>query len=299
MLLTSVLSLVVDVAGFTRTTFGQIGECVEAFDDPSSPLFEVHYHDDRNDNKMHKVPPQMKIDYVSEHVAWGGHLTYRAVIHANSTPPENVPFYVKWIVPDRRFYDTNGQLFIETRGFRLQFTAEQSDIPGAGLGLLLRIWDMSGSDRTHFVLSQGDLLCMGPYGPFSANDRKSTAVFETKSFIHEYAPESYCFESYYDNAILYVDITNDNDGQLHNLAKKNLMCRVNEIDGGGIPCVCADKDPSGSIQYYLGHNVIGYGDLKIPVENPHELKVCYVFYGKDKKLEHIDLTSSTLVAFLD
>jgi hypothetical protein len=264
------------VSGFTRTTFGKIGECVEAFDDPSI-LFEVHYHDDRNDTKMLNAPSQMKLDYVAEHVAWGGHLTYLAVIQPSNPPPQNLPFHVQWIVPDRRFYNINGQLTIETRGFRLQLTAEQSSIPGAGLGLFLRIWDMSCSGRTHFVLSQGDLLCLGPYGPFNASDRKSTAVFETKSFIHEYAPESYCFESYFDNTSYYVDITNDQDGMLHNLAKKSLMCRVNEVEGCEIPCVCADKDPSGSIQYYLGHNVAGYGDLKIPVGNPHELKVCSLY----------------------
>lgn len=263
-----------DISGFTRTKFGKIGECVEAFDDPTSPLFEIHYHDDKNGNTVHDVLPQMKLDYVPEHVAWAGHLMYRATIESISgSTPQNLPFYVQWIVPDRRFYNFSGQLFLETRGFRLQMTAEQSSIPGAGLGLFLKVSDMSGSGRTHFVLAQGELLCIGPYGPFSANDRKSTAVFETKSFIHEYEPESYCFESYFDNKSFYVDITNDHDGQLHDLAKKNLMCRVNEVNGGEIPCVCADKDPSGSIQYYLGHNVTGYGDLKIAVECPHELKV--------------------------
>jgi hypothetical protein len=137
---------------------------------------------------------------------------------------------------------------------------------------------MSGSGRTHYVLSQGDLLCIGPYGPFSCGDRKTTTVFEIKSFIHDYAPESYCFESYFDSTSFYVDITNDQDGQLHEMAKRGLMCRVNEVDGNEIPCVCADKDPSGSIQYFIGHNVAGYGDLKIPVENPFELKVCCLLY---------------------
>ena len=217
--------------------------------------------------------PQMKIDYVSEQVAWGGHLTYLAIVQPNITPPQNLPFHVKWIVPDRRFYNIHDQLFIETRGFCMQFNAEQSNIPGAGLGLFVRIWDISGSGRTHFILPQGDLLCIGPYGPFSGSDRKSTAVFETKSFIHEYAPESYCFESYFENSNFYIDMTNDQDGQLHNMAKKSLMCRVNEVERSEIPSVCADKDPSGSIQYYLGHNEAGQGDLKIPVENAFELKV--------------------------
>jgi hypothetical protein len=263
----------VDVSGFTRTTFGKIGECVEAYDDPSSILFEIHYHHDRNDSKLHKVPPQMKIDHVSEQVAWSGHVTYLAMVEPHSPPPQNLPFHVKWIVPDRRFYNLHDQLLIETRGFRLQFTAERSSIPGAGLGLFLRIWDMSNSGRTHFVLPEGDLLCVGPYGPFSDSDRKSTAVFETKSFINEYAPESYCFDTWYDSESYYIDITNDQDGQLHHLAKRSLMCRVNEVSGSEIPCVCADRDPSGSIQYFLGHNVAGYGDLRFPVESPFELKV--------------------------
>lgn len=218
----------------------------------------------------------MKVDYVAEHIAWGGHLTYLAEINPTTfTVPENLPFFVKWIVPDRRFYDDKGQLFIEIRGFRLQMTAEKSSIPGAGLGLMLRIWDISGSDRTNFVLSQGELLCIGCYGPLNANDEKSTAVFETKSFIHDYEPECYVFERTYENKNEFIDITNDSDGELHDLAKKNLMCRVNEVGGGvnEIPCVCADKDPSGSIQYHIGHGLHGHGNLTIPVETPHELKV--------------------------
>lgn len=264
-----------DAAGFTRTTFGKIGKYVAAFDgDSSSPRFEVKYHDDRYENKFQNISPQMKFDYVEEKIAWGGHLTYLAVIEPITIPiPQSLPFHVRWIVPDQRCFNAAGEIFLEKRGFRLQLTVEQSSIPGAGLGLFLRIWDMSGSGRSHFILSQGELLNIGCYGPFSANDRKSTEVFEAKSFIHGYAPESYCFESYFDNLGFYVDITNDHDGQLHNLAKKNLMCRVNEVAEGEIPCVCADKDPSGSIQYYLGHNTAEYGELKIPVEIPYELKV--------------------------
>jgi hypothetical protein len=218
----------------------------------------------------------MKIGYVSAPVAWGGHLAYLGIIQTNIPPPQNLPFHIKWIIPDRRFYNIHGQLIIETQGFCLKLTAELSNIPGAGLGLFLRIRDVSGCGRKHYVLSQGNLLCVGPYGPLRASDWKSTAVFETKSFIYEYAPESYCFESSYDGETFYIDPTNDEDGQLHSCAKSTLLCRVNEVDVGEIPSVCADIDPSGSIQYYLGHKEAGNIDMNIPVDCPYELKVCFL-----------------------
>jgi hypothetical protein len=261
------------MSGFNRTTFGKIGRCVEEFGDPSTTVYEVMYIEDKNDSTM--IPQIKTIDRVSEHVAWGGYLTYLAEIEKTSTCPfpVHLPFHVKWIVPDRRFYDTEGRLTMETHGFRLQMTAEDSSIPGAGLGLILRVFDMSGKDRTHFTLSEGELLCLGPYGPFRLEDRKSEAVFDVKSFIHEYEPESYCFESRYDEKEIYIDITNDSDGNLHDFAKANLMCRINEISDGESPSVCADKDPSGSIHYYLGHNCDWYGNLELPVGVSYELKV--------------------------
>jgi hypothetical protein len=208
---------------------------------------------------MHDLSCPMKVDHISEKVAWGGYFTYLAEIEPLPQPrQQNLPFHVKWISPDCRYNDSEGQLTIETRGFRLRMKAEQSSIPGAGLGLFLDILE---------------LICLGPYGPFRPEDRKSHAVFDVKSFVHDFVPESYCFDAHYDSKDVFIDITDDQTGQLHDLAKAGLMCRVNEVDEMDIPSVCADKDPSGAIHYYLGHDRDGCGDLKVPVGSPFELKV--------------------------
>jgi hypothetical protein len=270
----------VDINGFTRTTFGKIGRFLESLDDVSTAQFEVNYYDDGTTTDVNLSSP-MKIDRISEKVAWGGYLAYLAEIEPVPQPiPQSLPFHVKWIAPDRRYYHSAGQLRMETRGFRLIMKAEQSSIPGAGLGLFLNVSDVSGKGRSHLVLAQGELICLGPYGPLRPEDRKSHAVFDVKSFIHDFAPESYCFDAHYDNKDIFVDITDDHSGQLHDLAKASLMCRVNEIDEMEIPSVCADRDPSGAIHYYLGHDRDGCGDLKIPVDTPFELKVRQLFNTK-------------------
>jgi hypothetical protein len=212
------------------------------------------------------------IDNVSEKVAWGGHLAFVAEVEPQKSNDMilDVPFHVTWIVPDHRRFDNLGRLILHVRGFQLQIAPGKSSISGAGLGLIVKISDLSGSERPHLVLLEGELLCLGPYGPLCQNDRKKVHVFEVKSFIHEFAPESYCFES----RDIFVDVTDDQTGDVHDLAVLHLMCRVNETDGKETPCVCADRDPGGTIQYFIGHGTAGQGDLKIPTDNSFELKVC-------------------------
>jgi hypothetical protein len=234
-------------------------------------MYEVTYYSD--DDIVDDVSSARLNDTVSEKVAWGGYLAYISSVEPHNSvtaTSSRLPFHLKWIIPDFRRYDNLGFLVMKLRGFRLRLTTQESSMPGAGLGLFLTVVDVSGSARSHFVLPPGELLCLGPYGPFYPNDCKKMHVFEVKSFIHEFEPESYVFES----RDMFIDITDDRTGKVHKLASSRLMCRVNETDGNEIPCVCAERDPSGSVQYFLGHGFEGQGTLKIPVDTPFELKVC-------------------------
>jgi hypothetical protein len=260
-----------DFAGRYRVTYGKIGHSIDASDDKSDNAFEVTYYGD-NEISDDVVTPRL-LDTISEKVAWGGHMAYIASVEPQkySADASQHPFHVKWIFPDFRKYDNLGCLIMKFRGFRLCLSPQESTMPGAGLGLFLSVVDVSGASRSHFVLPEGELLSLGTYGPCSPNDCKAIHVFEVKSFIHEFAPESYCFES----KDFFIDITDDQTGELHELASASLMCRVNETNGKDIPCVCAERDPSGSIQYFLGHGIEGQGDLSIPVDTSYELKVWY------------------------
>jgi hypothetical protein len=261
-------SVFTDFAGRNRITYGKIGHAIDASDN-NDVAFQVTYYGD-DDISDEVVTPHL-LDTVSEKVAWGGHMAYIAAIEPEKHTADNsqIPFHVKWIMPDFRKYDNLGCLIMKFRGFRLCLAPQESAMPGAGLGLFLTVVDVSGASRSNFVLSEGELLCIGPYGPCGPNDCKTIHVFEVKSFIHEFAPESYCFES----KDFFIDITDDQTGELHAPASASLMCRVNETDGKDIPCVCAERDPSGSILYFLGHDSEGQGDLSIPVDTPYEIKV--------------------------
>ena len=261
-----------DVSGRTQTTFGKIGRCIVSFDDSKEPFYDIQYNE--MDNSVQGSNLTLFIDNVSEKIAWGGHMAYLAEIepHKLRSISLPIPFYVKWVFPDYRYIDSSGNLELQIRGYQLKISEEKSTIPGAGLGLILRVFDFSGCNRSHFVLPKGEVLALGLYGPLFPDDKKSTHVFEVKSFIHDYEPESYCFETVGG----FVDITDDRDGQLHDLAKSRLMCRINETDGKELPHIWADRDPTGAIQYYIGHGTYDEIDMQIPVGCPFELKVCYI-----------------------
>ena len=263
-------SIFADFAGRNRITYGKIGHAIDSSDTTIETTFEMTYYGD-DDIVDEVVPPPLR-DTVTEKVVWSGHMAYISSVDPQKVHAEasQIPFHVKWITADFRKYDDLGALILKLRGFRLYLSPQESTMPGAGIGLFLSVKDVSGASRSHFVLPQGELLCLGPYGPCRLNDFKAMHVFEVKSFIHEFEPESYCFES----KNMFIDLTDDRTGELHSLAASSLMCRVNETDGNDIPCVCAERDPSGSIQYFLGHGIEGQGDLSIPVDTPMELKVC-------------------------
>jgi hypothetical protein len=128
------------------------------------------------------------------------------------------------------------------------------------------------SCQTEFVLKAGELVSIWPYGPLQSDDLKSEVITLLKNFIHCGSTAAWSFErASHENG--YIDMTDDWSGELREEAKQYLVAFTNETNGmDEVPSICALHDPTGTIQYCLGHNYACYGDLRIRADTPTELK---------------------------
>jgi hypothetical protein len=268
-----------DVYGLVRTSFGRIGELAPCPEGSADVGYTVEYKRSNDvvgvsGTEIHEVTQVV----VTEKVAWGGYMAYMREIGA-PTPKHNVPFYLTWRLPDTRRMDRHGRLELEIRGFRLLFQVQTSSIPcvqTAGIGLTVTATDLTGEDRPSLVLAPGELIGLGRYAPMTESDRKPKHVFEVKNFIHGNGPLSYVQDPNRHDGIVF-DPTDDKTGSLNDAAVKNPLVRVNETDGMEVPSVMADFDPCGGVQFFLGHGEEAFGELRIPADEPLELKVGTLF----------------------
>lgn len=271
------------LSGDTRTANGTIIECFTNLGSEER-IFVVEYSTaclGLADDYLEMETPLM-FEAVSEKTAWGGYVNFMKKVDSSQPldPECTLPFYLQWLVPDSRRVDGEGGLVMEIRGFHLRFAVRKSSMKGAGRGLFLTVSDISGQGRTHFALPLGELLDIGKYAPLANDDRKQFHVQHIKSYIHSWKNEVYVFDANGGDYEVF-DITEDKSGELHGRAAKNCLARVNETDGDEIPTCCAESVPSGAVNYFLGHAVVGQGNLKIPVGKPCELKVRRVFLRID------------------
>jgi hypothetical protein len=163
-----------------------------------------------------------------------------------------------WCAPDMRSVEyVTGDLgeklpnmTLLFRGWKLTFTAKQSLIPNAGYGAFVTCTPLvEGDNITGLDFRPGELLDIGVYAPFRAEDKKVPTVFNLKNYVHSFSPEEWVFGSL-DDAVEY-DITDDTTGDAHNVAKKFIPKYVNEtVDG--YPTIYAEYDPEGVVHYLFG-----------------------------------------------
>ena len=132
---------------------------------------------------------------ITESDAWRGALDFEK--KRKQCPVLTPPLRYSWLVPTHREYRHCGPsttLLLDVNGFRLVFTAKESSIPNAGLGLFVGCDAQEGtSPETNFVLQPGCLLDIGPYATLSS-DRKTTSSSYTKGFLFEWKPGAWEFE---------------------------------------------------------------------------------------------------------
>jgi hypothetical protein len=286
-----------DVTGKPKVLYGRIISCARYYFTWDHLSFEVEYDEECRaliDSARGFDAPVMKVEEVSEILAWGGYVLFQekaSVPGGGTQAAETPPPHLKWLLPDMIHRDllpaavaSNGKqrprLSIIFRGFRLVLEARQSDIPNAGLGVFLTCFATSAfmhdTSQDYFVLPAGELLDIGMYAPLRKEDLKSGGVLVLKNFIHNYAAEAYGFDiAGPEKGKKIFDITDNLTCELHEDAIQNVPAFVNETDGEAIPTIHAMHDPHGSVHYLLGHNHPNHRPFRIRLGKQIELKIDY------------------------
>ena len=193
----------------------------------------------------------------------------------------------RWLLPDNVEVDTgNPQRTVLTfKEFVMELVARQSEIPGAGLGVFLRVVSLQDGVDT-FVIEEGNHIDLGVYSPLRKEDLLTGCEGLVKSFLFDGEVETWSFSvtEKKDEERLY-DITDHVTGKLHDLARRRTLTYVNETDGRELPTVTALRDPLEHIHYLLGP-ADGQTKLSIPCNKWIEIKVDYgESYENTRKLK--------------
>lgn len=295
-----------DAQGEAKEVFGTFLKCRR--DDENELVFTIRFEKASVERlkvagllSTREFPLEME---VSEEDAWAGHASY--LEHCSDLTPDkinrSIPFHRRYIVPKQRYLTTtttsttttvnNGNaessqlshelptLILHVRGFKLEFTAEPSGIRGAGLGLWMTCTPLcfKARERRQLRLECGEVIDLGVYAPLRPSDIKKEHLFLLKSFIHHWECEEWSFDS---TAVATTDtifdITDDSSGQLHSVARTNIIVYTNETNGKREePTIWASNDPEGAVHYFLGHPDESRGPLLLPANGKAvELKIDY------------------------
>jgi hypothetical protein len=98
-------------------------------------------------------------------------------------------------------------------------------------------------------------------------------VYLAKNFIHLGAASTWSFErASHENG--HIDVTDDWFGLLCKEAEDRLVVYTNETYSSKEKAsVHGRHDPTGAVQYYMGHGYEGHGPFKLPIGKPTELFV--------------------------
>ena len=227
------------------------------------------------------VPSQL--ENVSEADAWGGYFSFAEATDADfaSRTAEKVPFHHRYIVPTTRYEDRHNSdglpvLVFYVKGFRLELEARQSDIPNAGLGLWAKCTPLSPQSKKKYLeLKTGEVVDLGVYAPLQPQDCKREHISLLKNFVHSWECESWLYDAKMSSFDVF-DITDDQTGSLHEIARRNILVYANETDGHETPSIWATHDPEGAVHYNLGHSSEDHEPFRLRANGtPVELKIDY------------------------
>ena len=255
-----------------RTVVGKVVKCWK-MPQRDDAVAEIEYLDPSLSFVTQKMAPtwtMMPRDYMPESQAWGSSNT--------ATVPPNI-VAEKWLVPDSvdDFPDyPRRELIYDNKIIELE--RRISDIgPGAGYGVFCRVKPMISSAKTQFFLRQGEYLELGIYGPLRPEDVINRKEWIAKTFVFDSKPEVWSFAKSIEDTGECYDITENDTGDLHELAKRNVLVYVNETDGKEQATVQALHDPFSHVHYLLGCHEkalkLSFGkwtELKIDYETAYE-----------------------------
>jgi hypothetical protein len=292
----------IDVRGRPKYTFGRIEECEQDYFDRDCSYFTVKYDVlSRNDllgTGETSIPGTDTA--VPEKAAWGGCLLYDSKCSEINQIPRSLsnasaPFHFHWVLPSSR---TETRVVSEdpagpvrsfsmiVRGVRLEIQAKKSLIPNSGLGVFVKASVrnsavLATTPVDYFELKPGELVDLGVYAPLRPEDRTNDDICLFKNFMHNWEVESWSFEQaahHKGKNCDVFDITDDWSGDLHSLARENVLVYVNETDGrpNSVATILAEHDPAGGVHYLMGHHEEHHGAFRIPLNGEEiELKIDY------------------------
>ena len=263
-----------------RTIFGNVMACWKV--PPSSGAggvrAEIEYNEPslsfvREVTSPWTIKPKEKIP---EALAWGSRLLFLHEHEPKKTaalPPNTVA--EKWFVPDSvdDFPDSHRRILTFKNNI-IELERRTSEIGGgAGYGVFCRITPMNRNDKSEaFILPKCEYLDMGIYGPLRCEDEIESTEFLIKSLVFDSKPEAWSFEMSIEDPKSFCDITEETTGDLHDLAKRNVLVYVNETDGKEPATVQALHDPYSHVHYLLGCRE---KELRIQFGKEEELKIDY------------------------
>jgi len=291
-----------DVRGNKKVLYGTITECMLDKTDNSHTEFTVVFNDDSRADVRGiegqfglEVPRTQKLN---KSKALGGHLAFNVKTGlGNVAVPQNIRAF-RWNTPDMRMETivsnesgTNiPRLILTWNGFRLVFSVRKSTIPQSGFGVFVECTSLIPG-RRKLVLNESEMLDLGVYAPFRSKDLKLASVFLLKNYIHCLKCEEWSFDVESKNDTLQFDITNDHDGEIHEIAAKHIPAYVNECRMEDTPTVHARHDPEGAVHYLLG-----VMDKKFVLPADGKPSEIFINYGPDYERVRIRKNYSFLSA---
>ena len=274
----------VDVEGKTQVIYGRIVDVREH--DPTGKHYTVEFNPESralvNASHSPNEATAPERHNICESFAFGGCLDFNPKV----VLAETIPHYCSWHVPDFRRetsdIDDNEmfvpRLTVHFRGFQLVIQARTSTIENAGNGIFISCTSLLGTDDS-LRLQPGELVDLGVYAPFQPKDTKKGHTFNLKNFLFSSTCGEWTFDTTFDGDENLFDITDDETGELHDLAKRHIPAYVNETDGKKSPSISAQHDPAGSVHYLLGHYDECYGGLTMAADGvSREVFIDYVKY---------------------
>lgn len=283
-----------DLDGQTKMLYGIVNECEQNMQTGETIRFKVTYNSASKRLLGDSIPKSGKLPFPKSQMLWpllvlGGCIVFEREMWAlNKTPLQSPfptqPFYWSWVTPNRRHEELVDseedkhlpRLTLQLRGFQLVFSVKPSTIPDAGYGVFLActplVEESSNGGIASFQLKAGELIDLGP---LRVQDKKLSAVFYVKNFIHSYKCEEWAISC--EDARYQLDLTDDRTGGLHATAMSHIHPYVNETASDAAVTVKTEYDPDGNLHFLLGHSESMQGTFCVPA-NSREIEL-FVNYG--------------------
>eukprot|EP00977_Amphora_coffeiformis_P010595 scaffold2500_cov176-Amphora_coffeaeformis.AAC.6 len=230
-----------------------------------------------------KLTPGWEIpqrELISEEMALGCRKTFEK---ENSFPVSSVgqSKSKEWIVPDKVVdYPTlspKRRLVLTEKKVVIELEARTSNIPGAGWGVFAKATPLSQESlvqESPCVIKSGEWIDLGIYSPLRLEDVQHEAALIVKSFVFDGKPEGWVFSQTDGSHHHCFDITDSERGDLHSLAKTNVVVYVNETDGKEPATIHSRRDPFSHVHYLLGP-ADGVEQISLPFDKWVEVLIDY------------------------